>query len=145
MKRIWRDWQFLAALVVPLFGMIAVRVVTGWRAPLPVGPPPRLLLQLLGLVLIWPIMEETIFRGALQPYFSEQSWGQWRLARVTVANLFVSLLFAAAHLFSHSPYWSAAVFFPSLVFGYFRDRYNALLPAMVLHVSYNLGYYGLFT
>ena len=30
---------------------------------------------------------------------------------------------------------------PGLVFGYFRERYNALWPAIVLHVWYNAGFF----
>jgi membrane protease YdiL (CAAX protease family) len=35
------------------------------------------------------------------------------------------------------------VLFPSLIFGYFRDRYTSIYPCMVLHAFYNAGYFGL--
>jgi membrane protease YdiL (CAAX protease family) len=33
------------------------------------------------------------------------------------------------------------VFAPSLVFGYFRERYGSIAPGAVLHVFYNAGYF----
>ena len=35
----------------------------------------------------------------------------------------------------------AIIFFPSLVFGELRDRYQRTLPAILLHSFYNLGFY----
>jgi len=31
-------------------------------------------------------------------------------------------------------------FFPSLVFGYFRDRYDSIWPGAALHIFYNAGW-----
>jgi membrane protease YdiL (CAAX protease family) len=36
------------------------------------------------------------------------------------------------------------VFFPSLVFGLFKDRTQRLLAPILLHVFYNAGYFWLF-
>jgi membrane protease YdiL (CAAX protease family) len=41
-------------------------------------------------------------------------------------------------------YLSVAVFLPSLIFGYFRDRYDQLHASIVLHVFYNAGYIWIF-
>ena len=37
-----------------------------------------------------------------------------------------------------------SVFVPSLIFGYFRDRYRNIVPAVLLHVFYNTGFVLLF-
>ena len=64
--------------------------------------------------------------------------------RTATANLLTSLVFAGMHFFYHLPLWAAAVFIPSLVFGYFKDKYLSLGPPILLHVYYNSGYYWLF-
>ncbi len=45
---------------------------------------------------------------------------------------------------SHGPLWAALVFFPSLVFGFFKDRTKHLVAPVILHVFYNAGYFWLF-
>jgi len=98
----------------------------------------------LKLVLISPILEEMVFRGFLQELIrdriSSKSFGQ-----LTLANLLASLLFSAAHFFFHAPLWAALVFFPSLVFGFFKERTQRLTAPIVLHAFYNLGFIWLFT
>lgn len=143
MNRIWRDRQFLAAFLVPSLLLLAARLCTGagldsfvW----PLQQPGRFF----GLVLLWPVMEEIVFRGALQPRLTGSRWGGLRLVGVTAGNGVTSLLFAAAHLFAHPPLWAALVVLPSLLFGYFRDRHDCLLPPVFLHIAYNLGYYWFF-
>lgn len=93
-------------------------------------------------VLAYPIVEELLFRGVIQPAIAA------RLARralpgVSAANFHTSLAFAALHLLRHPPAQALATFFPSLVFGHFRERYANVIPGMLLHVWYNLGWFGL--
>ncbi|MDP6353540.1 MAG: JDVT-CTERM system glutamic-type intramembrane protease [Planctomycetota bacterium] len=109
------------------------------------------------VVLIWPVAEELIFRGVIQGWLMERGLGDgergrqgdgetWRqgdgeiggkAAVLSRANLIASVLFAAAHLVYHSGLHAALVFFPSLVFGYFKERYDAIWPPIALHVGYN--------
>ena len=58
-----------------------------------------------------------------------------------MANLIVSLLFVLAHLASNSISWSLLVFVPSLCFGFARDRFGSVYPAITLHAFYNAGYF----
>jgi len=97
----------------------------------------------LSLVVWQPALEEFLFRGCLQGQLGQQSWGRQRWCGITAANGCTSLLFAVGHYWSHPPLWAAAVLFPSLIFGYFRDRYTSIYPCMVLHGFYNAGYFGL--
>ncbi len=46
-----------------------------------------------------------------------------------------------AHLAAQAPALAAATFCPSLVFGYFRDRYDSIAPGAALHVFYNAGWF----
>jgi membrane protease YdiL (CAAX protease family) len=59
-------------------------------------------------------------------------------------NIVTSIVFTGFHFIAHPPGWAIAVIIPSLVFGFFRDRYQHVLPAIILHVFYNSGYFLLF-
>lgn len=95
----------------------------------------------LSLVLLQPVLEELLFRGVVQGQFRLRTWGVEKRWGMTQANLLTSVLFVLAHAFYHPPLWAVAVFVPSLVFGYFRDRYGNISPSLVLHVYYNIGFF----
>ena len=90
-------------------------------------------------ILIYPVLEEIVFRGLLQEWlnncFKSKKWSV-----VSAANLLTSALFVAAHFINQPWHWALLVFFPSIVFGYMKERHNSLLPPIILHVSYNLGF-----
>lgn len=89
-------------------------------------------------VLVFPILEELVFRGLVQG--SLLRYGELRrrlLGPISHANLVTSLIFAMAHLLRQPLLWAASTLVPSLVFGYVRERYNSVLPAIVLHILYN--------
>jgi len=102
---------------------------------------------LLFAVLIYPLLEEIVFRGALQGFLMERLSGKrlphW-LGGLSLANLITSLVFAAMHLFNQSPLWAALIFIPSLVFGWAREATGGLLAPVLLHMFYNAGFYLLF-
>ncbi len=100
--------------------------------------------QFIILVFIYPILEEMVFRGWLQGELYNWKKGQLSWRNISVANVLCSIIFTIAHLFHHSMFWAMMTFFPSLIFGYFRDRYKRIYPSIVLHVFYNAGYYLLF-
>jgi uncharacterized protein len=93
--------------------------------------------------ILYPVLEELLFRGYLQGQLHQRSWGQQGWGGLTLANCVTSLFFVAGHWWSHPPLWAAAVLLPSLIFGYCRDRYINIYPCIVLHVFYNAGYFGL--
>jgi membrane protease YdiL (CAAX protease family) len=94
-------------------------------------------------VLLYPVLEEIVFRGLIQElmhdYISTRCFGP-----LSVANLLTSILFAGLHLLSQPPIWAALVLFPSLVFGFFKERTGALTVPIILHVFYNAGFLWLF-
>ncbi|OED37717.1 hypothetical protein AB833_22510 [Chromatiales bacterium (ex Bugula neritina AB1)] len=97
---------------------------------------------LLYACLLYPVLEELAFRGFIQSVLLERQWAARRVvAGVSTANLLTSIAFALAHLLNQPPLWALSVFFPSLVFGYFRDRTGSVLPSVVLHCWYNAGFY----
>lgn len=93
------------------------------------------------LVLVRPVLEEVVFRGLVQGNLLHISWGRRQWMGFTVANAVTSLLFSLVHVFYHPILMASLVFVPSMIFGYFRDRYKGrLLPSMILHAYYNGGF-----
>lgn len=141
-RHIWKDAQFGAALAAA-----PVILTILWRLK-PIHPdwlwPLHAPMHLFLLVLLYPVVEEIVFRGALQGALIHKPWGFRTIGPLSVANLLVSVMFAGIHFVHHPPFWATLIFFPSLVFGYFRDRYASLTPAILLHMFYNAGYYLLF-
>lgn len=101
--------------------------------------------KLMLVVIIFPVLEEIVFRGLIQESIQQLLTNShfnttffWRVSR---ANLITSLLFSASHLWSQSAQWALAILIPSLIFGYFKDRYHSLQPPILLHIFYNCGFY----
>lgn len=96
-------------------------------------------------VVIWyPLWEELLFRGLLQGELIERGWIRPWVCGLSGANISVSLLFTVFHLWSHSLIWAILVFFPSVVFGYLRDRFDSTAPSILMHMWYNSGYFFFF-
>ena len=133
-----RDRGFLAAVAAGALFWLALAVVQ--PPPLPRPQP----LALASAALWQPLVEELLFRGAVQGELLRHPWGRRAAASISMANLATSAAFAAAHLASHPPLWAAAVVVPSLVFGWLRERLGSVWPAVALHILYNLGYFLLY-
>jgi len=85
-------------------------------------------------------MEEVVFRGVIQEYLQKKLICTCR-GPVSYQNLITSLIFVGFHFVNHTIVWALSVFIPSMIFGYFKDKYNKLLPSIILHCFYNAGYY----
>lgn len=92
----------------------------------------------LQFVVLFPLLEEIVFRGGLQPTLARSLLRRW--GPLSAANIVTSAVFAALHLGAHPPLWAAAVFLPSLLFGVFRERAGSLWAPTALHAAYNFGY-----
>lgn len=136
----WHDGQFLVALLAacPYWGALyaysSPRLHLSWPVEMPT--------TFLSVALVFPVLEELVFRGFVQERLHNHLHGG--IGRISHANLITSIIFALLHLIEHPPMWAAAVFIPSLVFGYFRDRSGGLGAPIALHVFYNSGYFWLF-
>ena len=118
----------------------AVWIVLWWLTGKPV-PDGIALTVFLTSVILYPIMEELAFRGFIQTWLLEKSiFRNKPLPQISYANLVTSFLFASFHLFNQPPIWAALIFAPSLVFGYLRERYDAVTPTIIVHAWYNLGF-----
>ena len=94
-------------------------------------------------VIIYPILEEIVFRGMIQSQLAKRLNGRAYLG-LSLANIYTSLLFSVLHFIHQPPLMAALIFFPSLVFGYFKDRHHTVLPSIYLHMFYNAGFLILF-
>jgi len=136
------DWQFGAALLVaPIVWIILLFILPTtfdflW--------PLYSLNHFLMLVISYPILEEIAFRGCLQSILFSDAFGRKKLAGISFANVITSLIFTGFHFFYHPILWASLVFFPSLILGYFRDKYDTIEHAIILHIFYNGGYYWIF-
>jgi len=135
-----RDPWFLAALAA---GPAAWALLALWLPIIDPRWPLARPMQFLALALLYPVLEELVFRGLLQGALLRRGWGRRRAGPVTAANLAAALAFAVAHLLRLTPAWAAAVLLPGLVFGYFRERHG-IGAAIVLHAFYNAGFVWLF-
>ena len=94
--------------------------------------------------LFYPVLEEIVFRGLLQELVRDHV-SRRRFGPLGIANLITSLVFTGLHFLYHPPLWAALVFFPSLVFGFFKDRTQRLVAPILLHCFYNAGFLLLFS
>ena len=133
----YRDRQFVWAVG----GAVALWLILWATAPGFFAETPHQVGLLLSLILWQPLLEELLFRGVIQGQIRLHVWGREKRWGLTHANLLTSLLFVLVHFFYHPPLWAISVFFPSLVFGHFRDKYGSIYAALVLHVYYNAGYF----
>ncbi len=141
LQRLRRDKLFFAALLAAIPVWVVLLLATSHPVDLnwPVTAPWRFTL----LVLIYPVVEEIVFRGLIQESL-QRLFGARHYGPLSLANLVTSIFFVAVHFVYHAPIWAVAVFVPSLVFGFFKERHGGLRSPIVLHVFYNLGYFWLF-
>lgn len=142
MRRALRDLQFwLAAFAAVLLWLLGYL----WLQPEPaLAWPLQRLREALFVVLLYPLVEESLFRGLLQGRLLERPALRRKAAGLTRANLLTSLVFTGLHFIFHPPLAAAAVIIPSLIFGHFRDRHGSLHAPILLHMYYNLGYFWIF-
>jgi membrane protease YdiL (CAAX protease family) len=139
---LWRDVQLGAAiLAAPIaWGVLIWWQPPAWQPSWPLSDPGRFLM----LVAVYPVLEEIVFRGALQGWLRKFVWGKNGIGPITAANMVTTIVFTALHGLMHPPLMAALVLAPSLIFGYFRDRDSRLTIPIALHCFYNTGYFWLY-
>lgn len=139
--RLLSDSRFWLALMA---GPVVWAVL--WLSGLPTNQESASARTWLYVVLIYPVLEEIVFRGGLQSALLKKTVFQRSLGSVplTLANLVTTVIFAAFHLLNQPPLWAVLVIPPSLVFGWMRERHDSVLPSIILHIVYNAGFVALF-
>ena len=138
----WRDPVFWAGLAAALAYWAVLYLFTRTAPDLawPLRDPRRFLIP----ALLYPVVEEVVFRGLVQDA-AHRHLPRWKLGPISHANLITSVIFSALHVINHPPLWAAAVFLPSLLFGLLKDRSGGLTAPILMHAFYNSGYFWLFT
>ncbi len=104
-------------------------------------------LQLVVLVLVGPVCEEVVFRGAMQTALAKTRLGAWTLARLRGSTLAAAVLFGAMHLLlllTNTPgprvaFEAISALAPGLIFGYIYQRTDNIWYGVILHALGNLG------
>jgi membrane protease YdiL (CAAX protease family) len=137
-ERGWLQWlrdpHFALAALAAVPVWIALGRLVGERMQVDLA-----LTALLSLAVVQPVVEELVFRGALQGRLLERGWTR-RIGPVSSANLGTTAAFVVLHFMAQPPAWAIAVAAPSLVFGHLRERFGSVLPAIALHFIYNAGF-----
>ena len=135
------SWELAVAVcAAPLFWIIWSRLhpITtnlGW----PLDDPKTFLI----LAVTYPILEEIVFRGLIQDALKNLLPAK-HLGPLSLPNLATSLLFGGLHALLRSGITGIMVFWPSLIFGYFKERSGGLGVPIGLHIFYNSGFFLLF-
>ena len=129
------DVKFFAAV---LAGVIALFIIHQFAPKLFISRYSVDAVLVFNVLLWYPLLEETMFRGVIQGQLRKKKWALSTVLNLTVANWLTSIIFVGFHFFYHPPVVALLILVPSLIFGYFRDLYKSILPSLVLHVTYNL-------
>jgi len=137
----WRDRLFWLSVAVAPLVWVLLWLVLG--VPLTWHSSKAILV--LGLtILVYPVLEEIVFRGLLQGWLLDFKPLTQRFCGLTLANVITSVVFTGLHFINQSPLWAASVIVPSLIFGWARDRFGSIRAPIILHIFYNAGFILLF-
>jgi len=95
------------------------------------------MLQGLNAIVIYPVLEEVIFRGFLLEEFLLVAPFKKKYFSISIANIVCSLLFAISHGLFFMDWSALLVFLPSLLIGYLYEERRNLISAIALHSWYN--------
>lgn len=103
------------------------------------------LIQVILIVLVYPCLEEIVFRGAIMESLSRSKSFNLKWGWLSCANLISAALFSLLHLWGQTWEWALAMFMPGLAFGFAKERWGSLMFPVFLHVFYNTCFFGLIT
>lgn len=97
-------------------------------------------LLLINMLLLYPVVEELLFRGVIQGALLDRTSLAIRDLGISRANLITSILFVGLHLVNQTLGWALSVLVPSLTLGHIRERYPSLAAPILLHILFNAIY-----
>ena len=128
-----------AIIVAPLFSFLYITLFE--HQPFDLGTLNSHIKSLFFLIIFYPIVEELTFRGVIQEYLATKTKSYPSFFHLSIANILTSILFVLIHFVHQPPLWALLVFVPSLIFGYFKDQYQHVIPSIFLHIFYNLCFF----
>lgn len=146
--RDWRAWWEAAAPALQLIAVVTLPWLTAYHlyqsglfgfSPALRLPDDWALLAPYHLFYV-AIPEEFFYRGYFQRRLSEALPHRWTLlgARIGWSLPITCLYFAFGHSVVTFRWWHFAIFFPSLAFGWLRERTNHTLPGAFFHAWCNV-------
>ncbi len=93
------------------------------------------------ILLLYPVLEEVVFRGLVQDYISIKTKACDSFLSVTWANWLTTMLFCLTHFVTRSLTVALLVAVPSLVLGALRDKRFSIKELAAIHVYWNGGVY----
>ena len=93
----------------------------------------------IALLLLFPVLEEIVFRGLLQGFLAKKWGGSRTFLGMGLPNCGTTFVFCLTHLLTRSPLVSAMVLIPSLALGAMRDRGFSITTLACIHMYWNAG------
>lgn len=103
------------------------------------APPLIFAEPLLYQMLMVALPEEFFFRGYLQTALNNRFKPRWRFLGIAFGwgLILTSLIFAFAHSVIELQWWHFSIFFPSLLFGYLKERCGSITAPVLFHAFSN--------
>jgi membrane protease YdiL (CAAX protease family) len=107
------------------------------------GSLDRILSLVLIEVFLVALPEEVFFRGYLQTHLEDFFQKRFRLLGVIFGfgMILAAAFFALSHFFLTKRLFSLTVFFPSLVFGWLKERTGGVMAPVIFHALANIVYF----
>jgi len=138
-------WTLVLALVCfgPFYGGFRLYARWVWHAHVVPLPPLHLgstVNEVMGQIALIALPEEVFYRGYLQTRLDDAWPGRVRLlgAPIGLSVVVTSAIFALGHFMTIHDAGRLAVFFPSLLFGWLRERTGGVGASIAFHASCNL-------
>ena len=123
-----------------LAGGLPVWIVVFYCAYLDVLQPPVIEhpLSVLAAVVLFPVLEELVFRGLLWDLWDYVKRGKSvYLGTLAVKNCCISICFSMLHIFNFGVLGGLLVFIPSLWLGWLKARSGSTKTCCLVHVVWN--------
>ena len=146
----FRDWRFsdlVLALKVSgtvllpyvLFHMLLFRE----RIQAASLSPDKIVALVLAEIFLVGLPEEVFFRGYLQTHLEIIFTKRFRFRGVVfgLAMILTAVLFTLSHFLLTKQFFSLAVFFPAMIFGWLKERTGRVLAPAIFHAFANVVYY----
>jgi len=136
---------YISIIIFPIytFGFYVFHSIILGRKFLPHFPPDtagNFIATILFHIFIAALPEETFYRGFIQELFNRDFGKRWKIFGIEFGpSIFLtSVLFALGHYIIIPHPFRLAVFFPSLVFGLMKEKYNNITLPFLFHAVANI-------
>ena len=87
------------------------------------------------------IPEEFFYRGYMQGRFAEIYKKKWNIFGVSMGwgSVITSIFFAFGHSIVMHQWWHFAIFFPSMLFAWMREKSGGVVAGAMFHATCNIG------